>query len=122
VTWLLREMVAAGDRPLAGGRRHRIRLTGRLLPHQRPEAEMGDDAGTRKCPVCGRGDLVDITYREGSPDEVGEEIQTSDTRQVEAYSCGHERKGPRLDRSASGSEALEVERRETEETVQPPEG
>ncbi len=81
---------------------------------------MASDSGSKKCPECGRGDLVDITYREGSPAEVGEEIQTSETRQVETYSCGHELIGPRLDRSAAGTSALEVERRETEETVEPP--
>lgn len=72
-----------------------------------------------KCPICGQGILLDITYREGSPEEAAEDIQTSDTRQVETYSCGHESIGPRLDRSASGSDALEVERRETDETVDP---
>jgi hypothetical protein len=82
---------------------------------------MADDRGSRTCPVCGRGRVVDITYREGSPEEIGEEIQTAETRQVETFSCGHEVTGPKLDRTAAGSEALEAERRETEETVQPPE-
>jgi hypothetical protein len=82
---------------------------------------MADERESRTCPVCGRGRLVDITFREGSPEEVGEEIQTADTRQVETYSCGHDVPGPKLDRTAAGTEALDAERRETEETVEPPE-
>lgn len=73
----------------------------------------------RKCPTCGRGDLVDVTYREGSPQDVGEPIQTSDTLQVETYSCGHEVVGPSLERSAAGTDRLEVERRSSEETAEP---
>jgi hypothetical protein len=75
---------------------------------------------SRKCPVCGRGDLVDISYREGAPGDVQEDIQTAETNQVETYSCGHEVPGPRLDRTAAGTDRLEAERRETEETVEPP--
>jgi hypothetical protein len=80
-------------------------------------------AGTasKKCPVCGQGDLVDITYRDdpGVSPETEEPIQTADTRQVETYSCGHEVAGPRLDRTAAGSEELEAERRESADTVEP---
>jgi hypothetical protein len=75
---------------------------------------------SRKCPGCGKGDLVEITYREGSPSDVDEDIQTADTRQVETYSCGHEVIGPALDRTAAGTDDLEAERRETPETVDPP--
>ena len=74
---------------------------------------------TRKCPVCGEGDLVDITYREGAEGAGGEPIQAAETRQVESYSCGHEVRGPGLDRTASGSKDLEAERRESEETTEP---
>jgi hypothetical protein len=76
----------------------------------------------RKCPTCGLGDLVDITYREspGQPAGAGDEaIQTADTRQVETYSCGHEVLGPALDQTAAGSEDLEAERRESDETIEP---
>ncbi len=84
----------------------------------------GAEAGkgeTKKCPVCGQGTLVEITYRQGSPleDEAGEPIQTGESRQVETYSCGHEVVGPRLDASAAGTEDLEVERRQTDETAEP---
>jgi hypothetical protein len=81
---------------------------------------MGEAAEPRKCPECGRGDLVEITYREGSPSDVDEDIQTADTRQVETYSCGHEVIGPSLAKSAAGTDELEAERRESKETVDPP--
>jgi hypothetical protein len=78
-------------------------------------------AKDKKCPVCGRGELIDVTYREGATGAEDEPIQTADTRQVESYSCGHEVSGPKLDATASGSEDLEAERRASEETVEPPE-
>lgn len=72
---------------------------------------------SKRCPICGQGRLVDITFREGpQPGDVDEEIQTADSRQVETYSCGHESFGPRLDETAAGTDELEVERRESEET------
>ena len=82
---------------------------------------MATGSGSKKCPVCGKGDLVDITYRddpEVSP-STDEPMQTADSRQVESYSCGHEVTGPRLDRTAAGTEGLEVERRESDETIEP---
>jgi hypothetical protein len=84
------------------------------------DAEAGKGE-TKRCPVCGQGALVEITYREGSPmeREAGEAIQTPETRQVESYSCGHEWVGPRLDESAAGTDALQVERRESDETADP---
>jgi hypothetical protein len=70
---------------------------------------------SKRCPVCGAGTLVDITFREGpQPDDVDEEIQTGDTRQVETYSCGHEVIGPRLDQTAAGTDELHVERRRSD--------
>ena len=85
---------------------------------QSAEAGKGE---TKKCPVCGQGTLIEITFSEDSAmeAETGEAIQEADTRQVESYSCGHEVVGPRLDESASGTEDLEVERRQTDETTEP---
>jgi thiol-disulfide isomerase/thioredoxin len=77
--------------------------------------------GSKKCPVCGLGDLVDISYRDDpavSPD-TDEPIQTAETRQVETFSCGHEIDGPRLDQTAAGTDELEAERRESGETTEP---
>jgi hypothetical protein len=78
------------------------------------------DVTPKRCPVCGRGELVDILYTEGSPRE--EPQQGSDTRQVETYSCGHERIGASLDEAASSDSDLDVERRTAAETVDQPEG
>jgi hypothetical protein len=76
---------------------------------------------SKRCPVCGRGRLVDITFREGpQPQDVDEEIQTADTRQVETFSCGHEVVGPRLDQTAAGTDELQVERRESDQSGETP--
>jgi hypothetical protein len=80
-----------------------------------------EGAADRRCPVCGRGELVDIVYTGGSADR-DVPMQRSDTRQVETYSCGHEREGPRLDESASPESGLDVERRSSGDTVDPPPG
>lgn len=77
------------------------------------------DGNEKRCPVCGRGELVDIVYTGGSSQE--EPKQGSDTRQVEIYSCGHERIGAPLDDAASPDSDLDVERRTAEETVDSPE-
>jgi hypothetical protein len=79
---------------------------------------MGQVDRSKRCPVCGRGVLVDIGYREGSDLAAGEEIQEADTHQIETYSCGHESRGPGLDQTAA-TEALEAERRTSEETTEP---
>ena len=80
---------------------------------------MTESLESRRCPRCGEGVLIDITYRSGS-EAAGEPIQEAETRQVESYSCGHEVEGPSLDRTAAGSEALEAERRRSDETTEPP--
>jgi len=77
------------------------------------------EADQKRCPVCGNGVFVDVTFREGDPEGADEPIQTARTRQVETFSCGHEVVGPALARSADATGELEVERRETEETVDP---
>jgi hypothetical protein len=71
------------------------------------------------CPKCGKGNLVDLTYRERSPLDAREPVQTPETHQVETYSCGHEVVGPRLDHTAAGGPDLLVERRESGETSEP---
>lgn len=84
---------------------------------------MGTADGTRskRCPVCGEGRLVDITYREGEqPSDAEEPVQTAASHQVETYSCGHERTGPRLDATAAGTDALQAERRRSEDAAEQP--
>jgi uncharacterized protein (DUF983 family) len=75
-----------------------------------------------RCPTCGQGELVDISYNQpsdGAPPS-GEPMQEADSRQVVTYSCGHEVVGPRIDREQQAGPALDVERRTSEETVPPP--
>jgi hypothetical protein len=73
----------------------------------------------KRCPECGNGVLVGVTFREGGTADADEPIQAADSRQVETYSCGHEVVGPPLDRSATAESALDVERRTSEETAEP---
>jgi hypothetical protein len=81
---------------------------------------VAEDPDSKRCPECGQGVLVDITYREGpNPTGVEEELQIAQSRQVESYSCGHESIGPALDRTAA-SDHLEAERRESEDTAESP--
>ena len=80
---------------------------------------MTEATGPKKCPVCGKGVLVEVTFREGATGAEDEPIQTADTRQVETYSCGHEVLGPPLDRTAAGTDELDAERRTSEETTEP---
>jgi hypothetical protein len=70
------------------------------------------DAPTeRRCPVCGRGTLADIDFG-------GDELfQDPTSRQVDAYTCGHEVERARLD--TADADRLDVERRSSEETAEP---
>jgi hypothetical protein len=70
----------------------------------------------RVCPVCGKGELVDLTFDETK----GEPRQTADSREVDVYSCGHEVPGPSL--ASADADVLEVERRPSDEGVIPPDG
>jgi hypothetical protein len=74
------------------------------------------DAALR-CPLCGRGTLRDLAYDEGPPGRPLE--QQGDSRQVQVFTCGHEVTGAALD-TADG-DRLDVERRGSPETVDPPE-
>ena len=80
---------------------------------------MGEEREAKRCPVCGRGVLTDITFREGpNPPGVDEPLQIADSVQIETYSCGHEAAGPALAETAA-DEDLEVERRESDDTAEP---
>jgi hypothetical protein len=68
----------------------------------------------RVCPVCGKGELVDLTF----DDTAGEPRQTADSREVDVYSCGHEVPGPSL--ATADADILEVERRPSDEGVASP--
>ena len=69
-----------------------------------------------RCPVCDRGTLADIVY-DVDPASV-EPSQTSDSHEASVYTCGHRVSGPSL--ATADQERLDVERRGSEETVDPP--
>jgi hypothetical protein len=75
------------------------------MPATTPEGE--------RCPVCGEGLLRDVAFDKG-PDEQ----QGSGSREVQTYTCGHEVVGNRLD--SADADRLDVERRQSDETVTPP--
>ena len=80
-----------------------------------PSEPDGTPGGDATCPVCGIGSLADIAYdAEPTSDEPS---QGSESRQVTVYSCGHRVGGPRLD--SADEDRLDVERRTSEETVDP---
>ena len=69
-----------------------------------------------RCPVCGRGVLADLAHDVDPPKR--EPAQRSNSRELVTYSCGHEVIGVALD--AADADRLDVERRSSEETVDPP--
>ena len=75
-------------------------------------APSGDDV---RCPVCGIGRLRDLVFDEGAPGRPRE--QQSDSREVQIFSCGHEVTAGSLD--TADASRLDVERRGSEETVDP---
>ena len=67
------------------------------------------------CPTCGLGTVADIVYDVNTSSR--EPAQRSDSHEMVIYSCGHRVGGPRLD--SADEEQLNVERRSSEETVDP---
>jgi hypothetical protein len=62
------------------------------------------------CPICGQGTLRTIEFGEQQPE----------SPEVKTFTCGHEVKGAKL--QTADAERLDVERRESEDTVTPIEG
>lgn len=67
------------------------------------------------CPICGLGTVSDIVYDVNPSSR--EPAQRSDSREMVIYSCGHRVSGSRL--NSADEEQLNVERRTSEETVDP---
>lgn len=67
------------------------------------------------CPVCGVGTVADIVYDTNATSQ--EPVQGSESHEVVLYSCGHRVTGSRLD--SADEERLDVERRTSDETVDP---
>jgi hypothetical protein len=74
------------------------------------------DRGELRCPTCGAGVIVDLSFDEGTGAERTPRQEPS-ARQVVTFSCGHETLGPPL--ASADQERLEVERRASEDTVEP---
>lgn len=70
-----------------------------------------------RCPTCGDGVVTDIAFDTGTGED-GEPSQDPSARQLITYSCGHQVLGPRL--ASADPERLDVERRASEDTVDPP--
>jgi hypothetical protein len=69
----------------------------------------------KRCPICGKGILQHL-----GTEGPGVQEQRADTPILETYSCGHTVTEPGLD--SADAEILEVERRESEDVVDPPHG
>jgi hypothetical protein len=59
------------------------------------------------------GRLQDLAFDEGA-----DHMQEADSRELQRFTCGHEVVGPPL--STADARALDVERRDSAETVDPP--
>jgi hypothetical protein len=65
----------------------------------------------QRCPVCGEGVLQHL----GSED--AERLQRPESPIIETYTCGHEVTTPPL--ATADADRLDVERRTSEDTVEP---
>jgi hypothetical protein len=77
------------------------------------------DSGRRRrlrCPICGRGTLQDLAFDAGTGERGGAPKQVADSSEIDVYSCGHEVTRESL---ARADRSLDVERRESEDTVPP---
>jgi hypothetical protein len=66
-----------------------------------------DQANSITCPICGKGTLRTLEFGDQQPE----------SRQVQTFTCGHEVKGAPL--KTADTQKLDVERRESEDTVTP---
>jgi hypothetical protein len=78
---------------------------------------MADGSESGRCPTCGEGTLVDVSFDLDAADPVADGMQEAESRQIEMYSCGHTIVGPRL--SSADQDAMTVERRTSDETTMP---
>ena len=79
---------------------------------------MGDvNERSGRCPICGKGDLADVSFDVDPGDVTVDGMQEAESRQLETYSCGHEVLGPRLE--SADQEAMTVERRSSDDATTP---
>jgi len=82
-----------------------------------PESSSQDAAPAEiRCPVCGMGSLQEIAFDEGAPQRPLE--QQADSHEVLTFTCGHTVEGAAL--ATADADRLDVERRQSGETVDPP--
>lgn len=72
--------------------------------------------GLTQCPMCGKGTLVDVIF-DTAPERGEAPHQRADSIETSIYSCRHEVSGPSL--ATADGDALAVERRRSEDTVEP---
>ena len=71
----------------------------------------------QRCPICHRGVVADISFDRYPAAPEATPQQTAETTEVTTYTCGHRVPGPSL--AGADAEALDVERRQSEDTVDP---
>ncbi len=71
-----------------------------------------------RCPICRMGVVADIAFDRDPTHTEGEPRQGAETTEVTTYTCGHQVPGRSL--AGADAEALDVERRQSEDTVTPP--
>jgi hypothetical protein len=78
---------------------------------------MSEPAGL-SCPVCGIGVVADISFDLDASRRGGATPhQGAETTELTTYSCGHKVPGHSL--ASADADVLDVERRRSEDTVQP---
>ncbi|MEP6757885.1 MAG: hypothetical protein ABJB55_01670 [Actinomycetota bacterium] len=73
-----------------------------------------------RCPICLVGVVADIAFDRDPSRPQAVPQQTPETTELTTYSCGHQVPGRSL--ASADAEALDVERRQSQDTVAPPPG
>lgn len=71
----------------------------------------------RRCPICHRGVVADIAFDRDPATPAATPRQGAETTEVTTYTCGHKVPGASL--ASADAEVLDVERRQSEDTVDP---
>ena len=71
-----------------------------------------------RCPICHKGVVADIAFDRDPAAPEATPQQTAETTELTTYTCGHRVPGPSL--AGADAEALDVERRQSEDTIDPP--
>jgi hypothetical protein len=75
------------------------------------------DSTPNRCPICGEGILVTLRFDLRTAPGSRPLRQGAESREAVTYDCGHTLAGPRL--ATADADALDVERRTSDETVGP---